>query len=84
MTEQPEERRWAALSLASTIRHDGDGGVADDLDTLDGFRAWLAEAAPLLPGADTDAWEATEALRGEVRALRGAVRALFARGVRPG
>ncbi|MFJ4435457.1 CGNR zinc finger domain-containing protein [Streptomyces sp. NPDC088923] len=82
MTEQPEEPRWAALSLASTIRHDGDGGVADDLDTLDGLRAWLDEAAPLLPGAPR--WEASEALRGEVRALRGAVRALFARGVRPG
>ncbi|SCE12797.1 Conserved protein containing a Zn-ribbon-like motif, possibly RNA-binding [Streptomyces sp. LcepLS] len=80
MTEQSEEPRWAALSLASTIRHDGDGGVADDLDDLDGFRAWLDAARPLLPGE----WEATEALRSEARALRGAVRALFARGVRPG
>ncbi|WP_433341904.1 ABATE domain-containing protein [Streptomyces sp. CA-253872] len=82
MTEQPEERRWAALALASTIRHDGEGGVADDLDGVEGLRAWLDEVATLLPG-EWDA-EATEALRGEVRALRDAVRALFARGVRPG
>ncbi|MDQ8702726.1 CGNR zinc finger domain-containing protein [Streptomyces sp. LHD-70] len=74
------------LDLALTVRHDGKGGVADDLDGADGLARWvaahsdeLAEAgAPLDPfAADADALAA-------VRALRQAVRALFARAVRPG
>ncbi|WP_189960353.1 CGNR zinc finger domain-containing protein [Streptomyces violascens] len=84
--------RGLALELASTIRHDGDGGVADDLDTLDGTKRWLAEAAPVLAehvtvgvfDAERLAREADEELRLALVALREAVRALFARAVRPG
>ncbi|MFJ5549426.1 ABATE domain-containing protein [Streptomyces sp. NPDC093225] len=71
--------RWLALELAGTVRHDGDGGVADDLDTVEGLAHWLAgrpELAAAAPAAD-------ERLRSEVVALRQAVRALFARAVHP-
>ncbi|WP_030206218.1 ABATE domain-containing protein [Streptomyces sp. NRRL S-87] len=71
--------RWLALELAGTVRHDGDGGVADDLDTVEGLALWLAgrpELAAAAPAAD-------ERLRSEVVALRQAVRALFARAVQP-
>ncbi|MCU1680722.1 MAG: hypothetical protein JWQ81_1461 [Amycolatopsis sp.] len=74
--------RHLALELASTIRHDGHGGVADDLDTDDAFRAWLDKQADLLEvNANVD--PTTEA-REQVVALRRAVRSLFARAVRPG
>ncbi|MER7282778.1 ABATE domain-containing protein [Dactylosporangium sp. NPDC000244] len=66
-----------SLSLVSTIRHDGDGGVADDLDTVEGLADWLA-AAP-----DLGVAPATEDLRLRVTELRAAVRSLFARAVRP-
>ncbi|RKN44975.1 CGNR zinc finger domain-containing protein [Streptomyces hoynatensis] len=76
-----------ALELALTIRHDGHGGVADDLATAGGLAAWLQErAAPLAeagarvrPGSPPD-----RATLDAVRELRAAVRALFARAVRPG
>ncbi len=61
-----------ALELASTIRHDGHGGVADDLETAEAARQWR----------DDVAWD--EELRQELITLRRAVRALFARAVRPG
>ncbi|MFJ3670887.1 CGNR zinc finger domain-containing protein [Streptomyces sp. NPDC090106] len=63
-----------ALDLALTVRHDGHGGVADDLTTPAGLTAWLA-AHPGLPGTDADL--------SAVRELRAAVRALFAHAVRP-
>ncbi|WP_235030420.1 CGNR zinc finger domain-containing protein [Nonomuraea solani] len=66
-----------ALALASTIRHDGDGGVADDLSTLQGAARWLQQQSDL-PEPPMD-----EALRVEIVALRRAVRALFARVVSP-
>jgi len=77
-------QRHLALELASTIRHDGSGGVADDLDTVPDTARWLASVADLLPG--TGGFEAGigEDLRDQVLALRGAVRALFARAVLPG
>lgn len=68
------------LDLALTIRHDGHGGVADDLADRDGLRAWVRERAADLgvvafaPDAETF---------DEVRALRAAIRALFAHAVRP-
>jgi predicted RNA-binding Zn ribbon-like protein len=74
-----------ALSLASTIRHDGNGGVADNLSDLDGLRRWVTDNPKLLaehsinvrPGAlDHKALE-------QIRELRRAIRALFARAVRP-
>ncbi|MYQ78321.1 MULTISPECIES: CGNR zinc finger domain-containing protein [unclassified Streptomyces] len=68
--------RWPALELASTIRHDGDGGVADDLATVEGATRWIQErsAADLV---------ADEPLRLDLIELRQAVRALFARAVSP-
>ncbi len=73
--------RQLALELASTIRHDGHGGVADDLTDVDGLAGWLAANADLL-GADTA--PADEELRAELADLRWAVRSLFARAVPPG
>ncbi|SMC74368.1 CGNR zinc finger domain-containing protein [Kibdelosporangium aridum] len=63
-----------ALQLASTIRHDGHGGVADDLDTEEGFREWVREHV----GSNVDGD------REQVVALRRAVRSLFAHAVKPG
>src|SRR6266508_5764321 len=37
-----------AFELSRTVHHDGHGGVADDLDTVDGVAAWIAQAAPLV------------------------------------
>ncbi|ALG10855.1 CGNR zinc finger domain-containing protein [Kibdelosporangium phytohabitans] len=62
-----------ALRLAATIRHDGHGGVADDLDTENGFRQWLRDNTR---GAEGD--------RAQVIELRRAVRSLFAYAVKPG
>ncbi|WP_436759980.1 CGNR zinc finger domain-containing protein [Streptosporangium sp. V21-05] len=78
--------RYLALELASTIRHDGDGGVADDLATLQGTARWIREQAGDIGdiGDIADGLTADESLRSEVVALRQAVRALFAHAVRPG
>ncbi|WP_308301043.1 CGNR zinc finger domain-containing protein [Crossiella sp. S99.2] len=54
------------VALASTIRHDGRGGVADDLGDLDRYRRWLRD-----PDAD-------ELGRLALVGLRRAVRSLFA------
>ncbi|MFI7416642.1 CGNR zinc finger domain-containing protein [Nonomuraea sp. NPDC049684] len=76
--------RWPALELASTIRHDGDGGVADDLATAQGATRWIRQQAELLAGR-LDVAELTvgEELRSEIVELRRSVRALFARAVSP-
>ncbi|MGV9241275.1 ABATE domain-containing protein, partial [Streptomyces nigra] len=42
--------RWLALELASTIRHDGDGGVADDLASVEGVTRWVEAQAESLSG----------------------------------
>ncbi|MFG2295553.1 CGNR zinc finger domain-containing protein [Streptomyces sp. NPDC048603] len=76
------EHRRPALELASTIRHDGSGGVADDLATVEGLASWLREQDGLLPAGVLPP-TADERLREEVTALRRAVRALFARAVSP-
>jgi predicted RNA-binding Zn ribbon-like protein len=93
------EERYPALELASTIRHDGNGGVADDLTTPEETARWLTERGGLLfpaepglfagPGAtgatgDPAAVVALAELHADVVALRQAVRALFAHAVRPG
>ncbi|MHA5052222.1 CGNR zinc finger domain-containing protein [Streptomyces sp. SD15] len=70
-----------ALDLALTIRHDGNGGVADDLTAPGGLTAWVQGHGDLLPGAD--GFVADAATLAAVRDLRAAVRALFARAVRP-
>ncbi|MEO3745053.1 ABATE domain-containing protein [Plantactinospora sp. B5E13] len=83
------------LALASTIRHDGHGGVADDLAEIDGLTSWVHDHADLLDRATPTAgaslhgrwaagFTADEAAWSEVVALRQAVRALFAYAVRPG
>ncbi|MFE4673760.1 CGNR zinc finger domain-containing protein [Streptomyces sp. NPDC056723] len=71
-----------ALDLALTIRHDGHGGVADDLGRPEALTAWVREHAEALP--DTAGFEADAAALAEVREVRAAVRALFAHAVRPG
>jgi predicted RNA-binding Zn ribbon-like protein len=77
-----------ALALASTIRHDGKGGVADDLGDVAGLAAWLREQAVLLEDY-VDEFEALtvaadEDTRLDVVAVRRAARSLFAVAVRPG
>lgn len=71
-----------ALELAGTIRPGGPGGMADDLDTVPGTAGWLESVGALLP--EVVGVEVDEDLREQVVTLRGAVRALLARAVRPG
>ncbi|MEU7721516.1 CGNR zinc finger domain-containing protein [Streptomyces tibetensis] len=113
-----------ALDLALTVRHDGNGGVADDLTDPADLTAWVRAHPEALPagarsraddrgatpqpsdgdrhtaGADAQGmapqpgdgdsgrqaagFTADAAQLAAVRALRAAVRALFARAVRPG
>ncbi|MFD8226203.1 CGNR zinc finger domain-containing protein [Streptomyces massasporeus] len=96
-----------ALDLALTIRHDGNGGVTDDLTDPAGLTEWVRAHPELLPGTATDraddhregyangtavpgaegagsGFTADAAQLAAVRELRAAVRALFARAVRPG
>ncbi|MEU1677971.1 ABATE domain-containing protein [Micromonospora zamorensis] len=77
-----------ALALASTIRHDGNGGVADDLDDIAGLTRWLHEQTePLreyVGGRDVLVGAADEQTRLDVLAVRRATRTLFAVAVRPG
>ncbi|MEV1118628.1 ABATE domain-containing protein [Actinosynnema sp. NPDC049800] len=54
-----------ALEFAGTVRHDGHGGLVDDLATPEGFTAWAGVRAD-------------EALRQRAVELRWAVRSLFA------
>jgi predicted RNA-binding Zn ribbon-like protein len=76
----PEAR--LALDLALTIRHDGNGGVADDLTEPAGLTAWVHAHPETVP--DPARFIADAAALTAVRELRAAVRALFARAVRPG
>lgn len=64
-----------ALALVSTIRHDGNGGVADDFTDDHAVRQWVAEHC----GRPADAAGLPES----VREVRRAARALFAMTVRP-
>lgn len=76
--------RWLALELAGTIRHDGDGGVADDLECAPGLTEWVRARGQLLdPGIAAGGFVADERARLEVVHVRTAVRALFARTVSP-
>ncbi|MGI5253322.1 CGNR zinc finger domain-containing protein [Actinacidiphila glaucinigra] len=70
--------RYLALELVSTVRHDGDGGVADDLGDPSALTAWVREHVPEHGGFTAD-----DAALTDVLALRRAVRALFARAVAP-
>ncbi len=76
--------RWPALDLASTVRHDGDGGVTDDLATVQGATRWIQEQGELPTGPVPAGGPAVdENLRLDLIELRQAVRALFARVVAP-
>ncbi|POX63213.1 hypothetical protein C3492_13470 [Streptomyces sp. Ru62] len=76
--------RWLALELASTIRHDGDGGVTDDLATTQGTTRWIqAQADHLAEAVLVGEIAVDDGLRIEIVELRRAVRALFARAVSP-
>ncbi|QFQ95209.1 CGNR zinc finger domain-containing protein [Streptomyces phaeolivaceus] len=70
-----------ALDLALTVRHDGAGGVTDDLTDAPGLATWVRAHTDLLPGTADPAVD--EAALTAVRDLRAAVRALFARSVSP-
>ncbi|MEW1688611.1 CGNR zinc finger domain-containing protein [Streptomyces sp. NPDC091265] len=73
-----------ALDLALTVRHDGRGGVADDLDTPAALTRWVRDRPAVLsrvPAAE--AWTADATDLAAVRSLRAAARALFAHAVRP-
>jgi hypothetical protein len=69
-----------ALELASTIRYDGDGGVADDLADAEGLTVWVRERAERL---GVTPFDADDRARAEVVAVREAVRALFCPPTRP-
>ncbi|MFE0807460.1 CGNR zinc finger domain-containing protein [Streptomyces sp. NPDC058794] len=71
-----------SLDLALTVRHDGHGGVADDLADLAGLAAWVRAHPGIVP--DAERYRADEPALAAVRAVRAAARALFARAVRPG
>lgn len=70
-----------ALDLALTVRHDGHGGVADDLAGPAGLAAWVDTHPGTVP--DPAGFVADEAALAAVRDVRDAVRALFAHAVRP-
>ena len=78
-------RRWLALELAGTIRHDGNGGVADDLGTPAELSSWLRAQQDLLEPriTGTELSGLGEPALGAVVAVRTAVRALLARAVAP-
>ncbi|OKJ91015.1 hypothetical protein AMK33_35675 [Streptomyces sp. CB02400] len=69
------------LDLALTIRHDGNGGVADDLAETGGLTGWVRARPEVLAGAE--GYVADAGGLADVRDLRAAVRALFAHAVRP-
>ncbi|CAM5454251.1 hypothetical protein GCM10010329_33700 [Streptomyces spiroverticillatus] len=81
------EQQHLALELASTVRHDGNGGVADDLSDAgeEGAVRWLraqGETLGLTP-ADLSALAKSGTVREDLLPLRQAVRALFAQAVSP-
>jgi predicted RNA-binding Zn ribbon-like protein len=78
-------RRWLALELAGTIRHDGNGGVADDLGTPAELSSWMRTQQALLEPqmTGTQLFTPDEHTLGAVVAVRTAVRALLARAVAP-
>ncbi|MFG1911904.1 CGNR zinc finger domain-containing protein [Kribbella sp. NPDC048928] len=83
-----------ALALATTIKHDGHGGIADLLSTPEDTTAWLTEHV-LGPTSATDVGRFLPPIQEEILPnidkawrellrVRRAVRALFARAVAPG
>jgi len=77
-----------AFDLAATIRHDGQGGVADELATADAVRDWIVAKAPLVAEVlgrpfDPGALPVGDDVQERLVAVRRAVRSLFARAVSP-
>jgi predicted RNA-binding Zn ribbon-like protein len=79
-----------AFALAATIKHDGQGGVADLLGTPAEAVAWLDEYDHLVTEvlgrplqAETGPRDEDAVVRDELVRVRRAVRALFARAVAP-
>jgi predicted RNA-binding Zn ribbon-like protein len=77
--------RWLALELAATIRHDGSGGIADDLADQSSFAWWLERNADLLADCGPALYEVgtDDRLRQRVIELRRAVRSLFGHAIAP-
>ncbi|MFD9004993.1 CGNR zinc finger domain-containing protein [Streptomyces sp. NPDC059582] len=82
MQDSPNGDTALALDLALTIRHDGKGGIADDLTDPAGLTTWVRAHPGAVP--DTAGFVADAPALAAVRDLRAAVRALFAHAVRPG
>ncbi|MFE1027934.1 CGNR zinc finger domain-containing protein [Streptomyces sp. NPDC058818] len=82
MQDSPSRDTRIALDLALTVRHDGNGGVADDLTDLAGLTTWVRTHPDIVPGAGV--FTADEPTLAAAREVRAAARALFARAVRPG
>jgi predicted RNA-binding Zn ribbon-like protein len=72
-----------AFALAATIRHDGNGGVADLLATPADADAWVEQHEDLVAEVLGRSFEGAEDPRDELVRIRSAVRALFARAVAP-
>ena len=76
-----------ALELATTVRHDGQGGIADSLETVAGVEDWLQRNAALVAevlGRHFDpAALHPEKVQQPLLEVRRAVRSLFARAVSP-
>ncbi|MFB8102355.1 MULTISPECIES: ABATE domain-containing protein [unclassified Streptomyces] len=73
------------MELVSTIHHDGEGGVADDLETVRGATRWIQQQSGDVAPQEFLSGElvADEELRDEIVGVRRAVRALFARVLSP-
>lgn len=83
-----------ALALATTIKHNGHGGIADLLSTPEDTATWLTEnvlgptpptdVGRFLPPIQEEILPNVGEARRELMVVRRAVRALFARAVAPG
>ncbi|MFD7731355.1 CGNR zinc finger domain-containing protein [Kitasatospora phosalacinea] len=83
MANDDGTQQYPALDLVSTIRHDGNGGVLDDLADPAAAADWLAQHAERFTGS-IELPPLDGELHAEVLELRRAARALFARAVSPG
>ena len=70
--------------LAATIRHDGQGGVADLLESPADAAAWLDQHHDLITQVLGRPLRGVDDAHDELVQIRSAVRALFARAVAPG
>ncbi|MFB6553587.1 CGNR zinc finger domain-containing protein [Streptomyces sp. NPDC056405] len=82
MQDSPSRDTRIALDLALTVRHDGNGGVADDLTDPAGLTTWVRAHPDTVP--DAGVFTADASALAAAREVRAAARALFARAVRPG